>query len=232
MNVNDLVLCTVKSIVGTTVFVHIEGNGEGTIVVSEIAPGRIRNLRDYVVPNKKIVCKIIRIDDKGNINLSLRRVSNKEREEVLERIEKEKEFSSIVKAVLKDKAPEILDKIKKDNSPLYTFVELCKESPSNLKKYFSNEQADNICKILSAKSEKKIEIKKEFSLSSLSSNGIISIKNILSPYSNITYLAAGRYLIKISSDNYKKANQEMNKIISDIENKADKAKMNFEVKEK
>ena len=40
----DVVLCTVDRIVGTTVFVSIEGNGEGSIVVSEISPGRIRNL--------------------------------------------------------------------------------------------------------------------------------------------------------------------------------------------
>jgi len=59
----DNVLCTVEKIVGTTVFVKIEDNGGGgSIIVSEIAPGRIRNLRDYVVPNKKIVCKVLRME--------------------------------------------------------------------------------------------------------------------------------------------------------------------------
>lgn len=229
IKVDDFVLCIVKEIVGTTVFVQIEGDKEGAIVVSEIAPGRIRNLRDYVVPNKKIVCKVIRIDDKGNISLSLRRVSNKERGEVLERFEKEKEFASIVRAVLKDKAQEVLDRIEKENSVLYEFVQSCKESSSNLKKYFSSADAESICKILNAKSDKKIEVKKEFHLSSHLSNGMPLIKSILSPYSNITYLAAGRYLIKIQADNYKKANQEMSKIIQDIETKAEKSKMDFSV---
>ena len=50
METGDLVLCTVKTIDGTTVFVKIEDDGEGTIVTSEIAPGRIRNLREYVIP--------------------------------------------------------------------------------------------------------------------------------------------------------------------------------------
>jgi len=45
-NEGDLVLCNVTQLGKTTVFVKIEGNGEGTIVTSEIAPGRIRNLRD------------------------------------------------------------------------------------------------------------------------------------------------------------------------------------------
>jgi translation initiation factor 2 alpha subunit (eIF-2alpha) len=68
-----VVLCTVTKIVGTSVFVKLDDyNKEATIITSEIAPGRIRNLRDYVVPNKKIVCKILRIDNKGQIDLSLR----------------------------------------------------------------------------------------------------------------------------------------------------------------
>ena len=43
----QLVLCTVTKIVGTIVFVRIEDtNFEGTITFPEIAPGRIRNIRD------------------------------------------------------------------------------------------------------------------------------------------------------------------------------------------
>ncbi len=79
MEEGDIVLCTVVKIERTTVFVKLEDGKEGTINTSEIAPGRIRNLRDYVVPDKKIVCKILSIDPKGNINLSLRRVTTKEK---------------------------------------------------------------------------------------------------------------------------------------------------------
>ena len=80
LDVGDVVLCTVDRIVGTTVFVMIGDNNrtEGSIIVSEISPGRIRNLRDFVTPKKKIVCKIIRINQ-GNIELSLRRVTSKEK---------------------------------------------------------------------------------------------------------------------------------------------------------
>jgi len=49
----DLVIATVKKIEGTTVFVEIEDSEiKGSIVFSEIAAGRIRNIREYVVPNK------------------------------------------------------------------------------------------------------------------------------------------------------------------------------------
>ena len=113
INEGDIVLCTVKSIVGTSVFVHIEGDGEGTIVTSEIAPGRIRNIRDYVVPGKKIACKVLRIDDRNNIYLSLRRVTSKERNEIAEKFEKEKEYQSIIKAVVKEKSVIIIEDIKR-----------------------------------------------------------------------------------------------------------------------
>jgi len=95
---SDVVLCTVERIVGTTVFVKIEGYGEGSIILSEIAPGRIRNIRAHVVPKKKIVCKILRIS--GNrVELSLRRVTQKERKEVLDEYKQEKSYISMLKSI-------------------------------------------------------------------------------------------------------------------------------------
>jgi len=50
----EIVLCTVDRIVGTVVFVKIDGEEKnGSIILSEIAPGRIRNLREYVIPKKR-----------------------------------------------------------------------------------------------------------------------------------------------------------------------------------
>ena len=231
INEGDIVLCTVKSIVGTSVFVHIEGDGEGTIVTSEIAPGRIRNIRDYVVPGKKIACKVLRIDDRNNIYLSLRRVTSKERNEIAEKFEKEKEYQSIIKAVVKEKSVIIIEDIKRI-MPLYDFIEGCKEDNKKLEKYFSSQEAQQICKILNERKNKQVEVKKEFLLSSFSPDGITIIKKIFSPYNNITYLAAGRFVLKVTAGDYKKANQEMLKIITEIEAKAKKEKAEFSVKEK
>lgn len=73
----DLLLCTVKKILFHSIFVDLdeyEGK-EGMIHISEIAPGRIRNIRDYVKEDKKIICKVLKVDeDKNYIDLSLRRV--------------------------------------------------------------------------------------------------------------------------------------------------------------
>ena len=127
----DNVLCTVERIEGTVVFVTLDGGKEGSIVVSEIAPGRIRNLRDYVVPKKKIVCKILRISEKGNIELSLRRVSAKERKEVLDKYNQERAYTSILKKVLSDKTEKIIEKIKLEDSVSDFFLEV-KTNPKKL----------------------------------------------------------------------------------------------------
>src|SRR3990167_650200 len=93
---DDVVMCTVKEIEGTTVFLEIEGNGAGSMVMSEVAAGRIRNLREYVFPNKKVVCKVLKIAADKHIELSLRRVTGKEREEAQEKYKKEKTFMSLI----------------------------------------------------------------------------------------------------------------------------------------
>jgi translation initiation factor 2 alpha subunit (eIF-2alpha) len=131
LEVGKIVLCTVKKIVGTTVFVSIDGyDKEGTIMTSEIAPGRIRNLRDYVVPNKKIVCKILRIDSKGHIDLSLRRVTIKEQKEVKEAYKKEKSIAATLKTIIPE-ADSLIKKIKERES-LVDFFEDIKENPKKL----------------------------------------------------------------------------------------------------
>lgn len=229
--VGELVLCTVTQIGKTTVFVKIEGNGDGTIVTSEIAPGRIRNLRDYVIPGKKIVCKVLRIDG-SNINLSLRRVSQKEHKEIMEKFEKERNSLSILRSVLKEKAEAIAEEMKKESS-LYEFLQSCKVDPKKLEKHVKKDDAERICKILQEKKEKLIEVKKEINLSSKKPDGIKIIKNILSVCKGnceISYLAAGRYSVKMKSDDYKKANHEISKTLEQIEKLSKENKADYEEK--
>src|SRR3990172_10268814 len=105
LEVGDIVLCTVESIVGTNVFVRLENGEEGCIVFSEVAPGRIRNIREYVVPQKKIVCKVLRLSH-DRIDLSLRRVTLKEQRELKENFKLEKSYESILRGILKEKSNE------------------------------------------------------------------------------------------------------------------------------
>jgi translation initiation factor 2 alpha subunit (eIF-2alpha) len=233
MEEGDIVLCTVVKIERTTVFVKIEDTDkEGTIITSEIAPGRIRNLRDYVVPGKKIVCKVLNIDRKGNIHLSLRRVTEKERREVIEKYEKEKSSLSVLKSITKEKFESIAGRIKEKEGNLYDFFLTCKENPKLLEKYLTKQEAEKICKILKEKKEKQKEVKKKFELTSDKPDGLTIIKTILLPYKDsVNYVAAGRFVLEIKGENYKLANSKAQEILQDIENRA-KNKAEFKVKEK
>jgi translation initiation factor 2 subunit 1 len=226
----DIVLCTVEKIEGTIVFVRIDETGEqGSIITSEIAPGRIRNLRDYVVPKKKIVCKILKID-KNNIYLSLRRVSQKERKEVIDEFQNERKLRSILKTILKEKTEEIIEKIKKSDS-LSEFLKQSKISSDELIKLVGKENAEKILAILNSQKQKKSIIKKEFSLKTTSSNGINLIKEILkSDKADIRYIGAGKYSIKIESSDLKKADTEIQEIFKEIEHKSKENNLEFNIK--
>ena len=219
----EIVLCTVIKIMGTTVLVHLDDYGkEGVVATSEVAPGRIRNIRDYVTINKKIVCKILRIDkEKGHIDLSLRRVSQKDSREMLESYKKEKTAFLILKIILKEKAQSAAEKIK-ENYSLDEFLEKAKTEPSILDKFVSEEEAKQMLKLIQERiKEKKYSIKAILSISSTAGNGIQIIKEALLSAKNVTiaYLGAPNYSIISESANPKEAEKKLAEAIEIITNK-------------
>ncbi len=228
---NDTVLCTVKKIEGTSVFVHIEEDGEGSINMSEIAAGRIRNLRVYVFPNKKIVCKVLKVTP-ANVELSLRRVTGKERDSIMQRYKKEKNFQSMLKAAFPN-YQEIIAKIKEKYS-LSDFYDAIKENPSVLETIMNKTEAKDLMKIIVEKGEKEKEVKKIFILKSFSDSGIKDIKKILENKSQgieIRYLGSSQFLISTSSYHLKEADHKLSFAIQEIQNKAKEKKAHFELKE-
>ena len=101
---NEIVICTVKKILYHSIFVDLDEyeKQDGMIHISEIAPGRIRNIRDYVKEGKKLVCIVLRVNEKQRqVDLSLRRVSmslrNKKNDEFKQEIKAEKLMESVAK---------------------------------------------------------------------------------------------------------------------------------------
>ncbi len=227
---DDLVLCTVRNIEGTAVFVDIGGNGTGSIVMSEIAAGRIRKIKEYVYSNKKIVCKVLKVHN-GNIELTLRRVTAKERDEVLEENKREKILLSILKIV--SKTPEkILEKIKESYSAL-NFLEQVRETPRILDSLFDEKEAKEFLKIVSEKKEKEKFVKKTIVIKSFSPSGIKDIKDILSSKeADIRYLGSSQFSVSATAKDFKEANSSLNSILDKIEKKAKEKKVFLEIKEK
>lgn len=228
--VGDVLMCTVERIAGTIVFVQIEGGVQGSIILSEIAAGRIRNLRDYVVPKKKIVCKILRISPSGNIDLSLRRVTPKEKKEVLEKMKQEKSYVSVIKSVLGDKAGKVIDDIKKEEN-LYDFLEEAKENSSGLEKVAGKDGSKKILDILLSQKKKKVVLKKDFSLTTTQPNGIELIKELVGKLEGVEvkYISAGKYSMKIEDESLKAADSKFREISEELEKKSKKLGVEFRV---
>lgn len=233
IEVGDLVLCTVEKIEGTVVFVKIHDSGkdiEASIVVSEIAPGRIRNLRDYVVPKKKVVCKVLRITS-HNIELSLRRVSQKERKEVMERDKQEKSYLSIIKTILGDKSEKMIKNIS-DKIRVYDLFQEARENPKKFEEFFEKKDTEKILEILNAtQKQRRAIVKKGIRLSTTNPLGIELIKEILENIKNaeVKYISAGRYSIATESPDPKTADNYLKEVLFKIEKDAKKNDLNFQV---
>lgn len=226
----DVVLCTVDRIIGTNVFVKIEDNGEGCIVFSEVAPGRIRNIRDYVVPKKKIVCKVLRISG-DRIDLSFRRVTQKEQKEVKERSKQEKSYENILKSVLgEEQEKKIIKEISKKNK-IYDFLQNAKENPKELEKLVGKENVKKIIGILKTQKQKKTILKKEIFLTTTEPNGIELIKNLLGMIkgTEVKYISSGKYSLKKESEDIKKTDQELTNTLIKLEKEAKKKKVEFSI---
>jgi len=227
---NDVVLCAVTRIESTGVFAKIEEyDCEGAITLSEISPGRIRNIREFVSVGKKIVCKVLRKNN-DRIELSLRRVSAKERDSILEHYKKERIFSSILKSVLNEKTEETIVKIKQDKDIVEVLEEM-KLNPEVLKKYLNQKELDKLKEILSQKKESEKEVQKKITLKSDDEDGIIHIRKILeTKEADISYLGSSNFLIRVKGKEYKTANNQLEKVLAEIKEKAKKAHAHLEIK--
>jgi len=231
----EFVLCTVKDIMKTIVFVNLdEYNKTGVVTTAEIAPGRIRNIRDYVVPNKRIVCKVLRIDKvKGHIDLSFRRVSLKERIELMDSYKKERNAIAILNKVVpeKEKADTLIERIRERYEKLFNFLQLAKENPALFKEFDIPEKESAL--LLEAIKEKikarKIFVKARIKIKKVHS--VDKIKDILKTENekiNVTYISAPNYLLSLEGIDFKEAKKEIQEEIEKIKEKTEKAGGEFE----
>ena len=225
----EIVLCKVTKIYPNSVFIDmLEYRDSGMIHISEVSPGRIRNLRDYVSVGRQIVCKILRIDrHRGHIDLSLRRVNSNERMNKLDEIKQELKAEQIVKNLAKKlKKPfnqlykEISTKIFKEYSHIYLCFKDVADGEVKFEEFsLPTEISKELTEIVLDKFKpKKITIKCEIIFKTYSPNGIEKIKSTLlqideiSSNINLHYLGAGRHQLIIEDFEFKPAEDNLKKV--------------------
>ena len=235
----DLVIATITKIHYHSIFCSLDEyeNLSGMIHISELAPGRIRNIRDYVSVDRQIVCKVLRLDkEKGHIDLSLRRVNSNKRREKLDELKQELKAEQLVKNLAKkiNTKPEVLykkvsDKAFDDYEYLFQFFREISTDSVKASKYMDAKIADELTTSVKEKfREPKVILNGEISLKTFEANGLDKVKETLtkietlSPDLTITYLGGGLYKFVIVEKEVKKAEMiigKVQKILDSFNNK-------------
>ena len=138
-----------------------------------------------------------------------------------------------MKGVLGNKVEEIIKKIT-EQERLYDFLEEAKENPKRLEEIVGKKDAENILSILKKEKQKKIILKKEIYLTTKEADGIEIIKKILKETLEIkiSYIAAGRYSIKVEDNEIKKADTKLKEFLKEVEKSSKRLNVEFNLKEK
>jgi|SRR3989338_7665180 len=222
--VNEVVMCNIKKILFHSVFVDIEDYGlEGMVHISEVSPGRIRNIRDYVKEGKKIVCKVLRIDKvKGHIDLSLRRVSLAQKKNKVNEYKQEQKAEKMLEYVARDLKTDIAGiyekagyKILEKYDSLHSaFVDVVENNSSLEKLGIDKKIANKIEELIRDRIKPaEVSVKGTLNLSSFEGNGAELIKKILVNFIDkkidVSYLGSGKYNIGLHDKNYKDAESKL-----------------------
>ena len=236
---DEILLCKVTRILPNSVFVEmLEYNDSGMIHISEIAPGRIRNLRDHVSVGRQVVCKVLRIHrDRGHIDLSLRRVNSHQRREKLDEIKQELKAESLIKAVAKRLNKPVLEIYKQleqsifnEYSHLYLCFQEVATDETDLEKLGVPKQlAEELTSSIKDKFKpQKIKIQGEITFKTYATDGVGDIKLALSEIKKISdtitlfYLGAGRFKMIIVDEDYKPAEKHLKLTLKILEKFTDK----------
>jgi len=244
---DEIVICTVKNILPHSVFVDIDEYGrEGMVHISEVSPGRIRNLRDFVSEGRKIVCKVLNINkERGYIDLSLRRVNliqrRKKSDDFKQEMKAEKLLEQVGKSMklsLENMYKEVGYKILK-NYPSLTecFKEIISSNLKLSKLGIKNNIAEKIESIvLERMKPQMVSIKGILKLLTRESNGIEAIKKILNNLSSkgvaVSYLGAPKYRLSVEDSDYKKAENKLRDAVNSSMELSKKLKAEFEFNRK
>jgi translation initiation factor 2 subunit 1 len=224
----ELVIATIEEVMDYGAYAKLdEYNKQGLLHISEISNARIRRIRDYVRKNQKMVLKVIRVDiEKGHINLSLRRVTKRERIEKNKNWKKTRKGEAILNEVAEKagsppqdvylKAGVILE----EKYGLYEGLEeVVKEGAEALT---ALNVPEDLAKVIAQVAEERIRIKMVtvrgfLEVRCMKPNGVKCIQKAFFDAKKLYEakdgkiefytIAVPRYNVKVSADNWKRAEE-------------------------
>lgn len=234
-DVGEIVVVTVRKITQFGAYLSLDeyNNMEGFLHISEISTGLIKNIDRYIKENQKLPLKVIRVNRaKGEIDLSLKQLTNEERKAKLMELKKAKKAESIfsmVKAKLGLSSDAQQLRVIEDNfEGLHVaLMKLIKDGPTawisiGVDQPYAEAayeiamerikpslvEVDTIMEVSSSKPNGMEVVKKAL----LNTQGQIGKNNLL-----IKYLGAPKYKVVAYGDNYKEAEKRLNRALAIME---------------
>ena len=227
----ELVLCTVTGVNRHSVFCTLDeyGGRTGMIHISEVAPGRIRNIREFVQEGKKVVTKVLQVNmEKGHIDLSLRRVNQSQKTNKLNQIKQEQLSEKIVEYAAKQTGDSVLtlySKLSEKLVPEFGTIFAAFEQAANDKLNLETVVDKKVAKMLTDAIKQRIKppevkIGGDLKLTSYAPDGVQEIKDALEIASKagvkVRYMGAGTYHMEVIAEDYKEAEKTLASAIDPI----------------
>jgi len=232
----DLVIATIETVTDYGAYAKLdEYDKRGLLHVSEISSSWIRNIRDFVRENQKVVLKVLRVDqEKGHIDLSLRRVTKRERIEKILTWKKERKADALLRGVAEKTGLSTEEINQQAVTPIlqkYDLYEGFEKAaiegaealtdigvPENLAKAFAEVAQERIhVKLVKVRGVLEVKVARP--------NGVKVIKEAFHKAkgekikdAKITFyvIAAPKYSVEVQAENYKRAEDVMQKTADNV----------------
>jgi len=223
----DLVLASVQRITDYGAYVTLDEYGkEGLLHISEVSSGWVRNIRHFVREGQKVVLKVLRVNtEKGLIDLSLRRVSRRERREKVLSWKRERKAESLLRSVaekLKMPPEEVYSKtgalIEEKFGGIYEGLEKAAREGSDplIEAGLPKDLATTIAEVAKEKIRLPlVKVKGTMQLQCMKPNGVVHIRDALLSAQKIEKpeevkihlyaVATPKYAIEVLAEDYKEA---------------------------
>ena len=211
-------------------------------VARTISPCWIRSVNKFVKDGEKKVLLVKKVNpERGDIDLSLKQVSNDQKKEKLKEVKKYEKGKTLLQNV-KEKAKLSDKEIEKLEDSLYTkfdsvydaFIEIGRNGIDSVKDLkLSKKTGDAVEEVSSRIKLPSVEIRGIMEITNDKSDGVEIIKKTLldvlkkDSTIDITYLGAPKYRLSITSENFKSAEKSLKPIIAEIQSSIEKKKGSF-----
>ena len=235
--VGDLVIATIETVTDYGAYAKLdEYNKRGLLHVSEISSSWIRNIRDFVREGQKMVLKVLRVDtEKGHIDLSLRRVTKREKIEKIKSWKKDRKAEALLREVAEkvglpneevyEKAGILIEekyglyegfeKVVKEGTEVLTKIGV----PESLAKAFAEVAEERI-------HVKMVKVKGTLEIRCMKPNGVKIIKDSFldakkaekTKDADVRFyvVAAPKYSVEVLAENYKRAEEVLQKVAQSV----------------